>query len=125
MPVQLEWHPSLPVLISTYTGNISQDDYQSMYKRRQAMLQEGPAQVILLANTQQMDAFPDAHKTRRGENIVFHKKVYKTFVVFKPDLHRSLRRAITETEVYDLPIAFFRDEDSALAEAETLSQQLG
>jgi hypothetical protein len=124
MPVQLEWHPSLPVLVATYSGVLSQDEYQSMNKKRQAMLQAGPRQVILVANTQEMEAFPDSPKVRRGENIVTNDKVYKTLIVFKPDLYRSVMHAIRDTAEFDLPVAFFRDEDAALARAESLSGQL-
>lgn len=125
MPVQLEWHPTLPILIATYSGVLSPDDYQTMYKRRQAMLQEGPSHIIFLVNLQQMESLSEIAKIRRGDNVIYHNKVYKTLVVVKPDLYRSLRRAITDTAGYDLPVVFFRDTDTALAQAETLSQGLG
>ncbi len=41
MPVELTWHSLLPILIATYSGLLSSQEYSQMFEQRQGMLEAG------------------------------------------------------------------------------------
>jgi hypothetical protein len=118
MAVQLEWHKSLPVLQATYVGALSANDYRAMCRRRSELLNTGPEQVVLLANMQQMEGFPDSAAVERHENILLDERVYRTLIVIPEDLYSKL--APTVLSDIRLPVHFFSNIDRALDMAETL-----
>ena len=117
MPVELQWHPALPVLVATYSGMLSAKEYYAMCDRRLKMLLDGPEQVILVADTQPMEGFRDALAVDLRENILLHDKVYCTLIVLAEDLHHKLARAMLSDRY---PVQFFPDSSAALDFAETL-----
>lgn len=122
MPVNLEWHSSLPVLQTTYKGVLSANEYSTMSRRRLEMLEEVPSAVILLVDAQALEGFPDATNVKRGENALLHDHVFRTLVVMPEDLYRRLSRVIAPEN--SLPVRFYASLDRALDAAETLSTNL-
>jgi hypothetical protein len=118
-------HPTLPVLIATYKGVITPGDYRTMCDRRRAMLEAGPDQVILLADTREMQPFREDAATVPCENGVIHRKVYRTVIVLHERLYRTLIRAIADTSDQDTVVSFYRDREDAIRRAEQLAAQLG
>jgi hypothetical protein len=125
MPVELEWHPSLPVLVATYKGTLSAKEYDKMCDERAKMLKAGPSQVILFADTRQMQAFPDAEIAVQRESVMRHGKVVRTLVVLDDRLYRRIRRSLLDDKADGFPVSFYADPDQALVDAQTLAQQLG
>ncbi len=125
MPVELQWHPTLPVLIATYRGVITPGDYRTMCDRRRAMLEAGPDQVILLADTREMEAFREDVAAIPCENGATRRKVYRTMIVLHERLFRTLIRAIDDTSDQDSLVSFYRDREDAIRRAEQLADQLG
>jgi hypothetical protein len=125
MPVDLQWHPTLPVLIATYRGVITPGDYRTMCDRRRAMLEAGPEQVILLADTREMEALREDIAAMPCENTVARRKVYRTLIVLHERLYRTLIRAIADTSDQDTLVSFYRDREDAIRRAERLAAQLG
>ena len=58
MPVTVEWHPTLPVLVTVYQDLLSAADYGTMRAQQRAALAESPKRVVLLADVQQLTGFP-------------------------------------------------------------------
>ena len=124
MPVDLEWHPSLPVLVATYKGTLSAKEYDKMCEERAKMLKSGPSQVILFADTRQMQAFPDAEIAQRRESVMRHRKVVRTLVVLEDTLYRRVQRSLIDDQDDGFPVSFYSDADQALVEAQALAQHL-
>ena len=124
MPVELQWHPTLPVLIATYRGVITSGNYQAMRDQRRAMLDAGPDQVILLVDLRQMEALRNGEKTVPYKNDVVLRKVYRTLIVLREPLYRTLARAIADTAGQDHPVSFYRSLEDAIRRAEQLAAQL-
>ncbi len=120
MPVELTWHPSLPVLIATYTGLLSSQEYRQMFDQRQDMLEAGPEKVILLADLRGLEGFPAASAVDLCRNILMQAKVRCVLVVIPDDLYRSVSRAILDPARQGLRAYVFSNFDQALACAETL-----
>ncbi len=124
MPVDLEWHPSLPVLVVTYKGSLTAKEYDKMCDERTKMLKSGPSQVILFADTRQMQAFPDAESAVLRESVIRHAKVIRTLVVLEDKLYRRIKRSLLDDKEDGYPVSFYSDADLALIDAQTLVQQL-
>jgi hypothetical protein len=122
MPVNLEWHSSLPILQTTYTGVLSANEYSAMYRRRLEMLEEAPSPVILLVDAQGLESFPDATNVKRSENVLLHDNVFRTLVVMPEGLYDRLSRTIAPEN--SLPVRFYASLDRALDAAETLTTHL-
>lgn len=114
MPVTLQWHPSSPVLHAIYSGILSSDEYYSMCDDRLEMLESGPEQAILLANTQQFEGFPAATTIEFGENVLTHERIYCTLIVLENSLYNNLSRTMV-AEAQNQHVYFFQDADAALA----------
>ena len=125
MPVELRWHPSLPVLLATYTGSISIKEYYKMCDERQAMLRKGPQQAILLVDVQHLAEFPDLEPSQRGENILLNEKIARTLIVLDGGFFRRLSRSIVPDAGRGYPVRLFGDVEEALAEAKALAGRLG
>ncbi len=96
-----------------------------MCDQRQQFLDAATLPVILLADAYELEAVSDAAtSTAPCENVVTHKNIYRTLIVLKPSLFRSLRGAIEAMEPLDLPVQFFADSKVALVRAEELCQSL-
>jgi hypothetical protein len=119
MPVSLEWHPSLPVLQATYKGILSVSEYRAMCRQRSDMLEEGPEQIVLVVDTQQMEGFPDAGTEARGEDVLLYDRVYRTLIVLPEDLYRRVSRTIVTDD--SLPVWFYSTIDQAHDAAEGLT----
>ncbi|MBN1201754.1 MAG: hypothetical protein JXJ20_07865 [Anaerolineae bacterium] len=124
MPVNLEWHPSLPILLATYSGVLSTDEYYMMSEQRQTMLNNGPDQIILVADMRQMESFPDSLEIDLCENVLTHEKIHRVLIVSMNGLYSILRNAVAATEGRDLRVLFFHDLEEVLNTAEKLAQQL-
>lgn len=124
MPVDLEWHSSLPVLIATYRGTLSAKDYDKMCDERSKMLKGAPSHVILVADTRQMQSFPEAEAAERRESVMLHAKITHTLVVLNMGLYQRLSRSIIADQDYSFPVSFFSDADRALVEAQILARRL-
>jgi hypothetical protein len=122
MSVHLEWHTSLPVLQATYQGALSANDYRAMCRRRSELLNTGPEQIVLVANMQEMEGFPDSATVERHENILLDDRVYRTLIVIPEDLYSKLSRTVLSDS--RLPVHFFSNIDRALDMAETLITSL-
>jgi hypothetical protein len=122
MAVHLEWHTSLPVLQATYQGALSANEYRAMVRRRSELLSRGPDQIVLVANMQQMEGFPDSAVAERHGNILLDDRVYRTLIVIPEDLYTRLSRTVLSDS--RLPVHFFPDIDRALDMAETLVTSL-
>lgn len=125
MPVELRWHPSLPVLLATYTGSISIKEYYKMCEERLTMLRKGPDRAILLADVQRLDGFPDLEPSQRGDNILLHEKIARTLIVLDSGFFRRLSRSIVPDPEGGYPVRLFGNVEEALAEAQTLARQSG
>lgn len=125
MPVALEWHPELPVLLATYTGDLSPTDYRAMLDQRLRMLADGPDHIILLADTRQLTAFPESGSGQLGENILIHDKVAHAFVVLQGEYYRRLFRAMRTDLTRHYAVYFFDSVDQALSAAQTQSGTSG
>jgi hypothetical protein len=119
MPVSLEWHPLLPVLQATYKGILSANEYHAMCRQRSDMLKEGPGQIVLVVDAQQMEGFPDADTAKRGEVVLLHDRVSRTLIVLPEDLYRRVSRTIVTDE--NLPVWFYSTIDRARDVAERLT----
>jgi hypothetical protein len=122
MPVRLEWHTSLPVLQATYNGILSAKEYYAMCRQRSDMLDRGPEQIVLVVDAQRIENFPDAATVERGENVLWHPKVYRTLIALPEDLYLRLARAVIADN--ELPVHFYPGIDRALDAAETLTARL-
>ena len=120
MAVHLEWHTSLPILQATYQGALSANEYRAMCRQRSELLKKGPEQIVLVANMQQMEGFPDAAAVERRENILWDDRVHRTLIVIPEDLYSRLSRTVlSDTR---LPVHFFPNIDRALDMAEMLTR---
>lgn len=124
MPVDLEWHPSLPMLVATYKGTLSAKEYDKMCEERAKMLKSAPSQVILVADTRQMQAFPDAEIAERRESVMRHGKIVRTLIVLNDGLYRRVQRSLIADKDYAFPVSFYADADHAMTEAQALAQRL-
>lgn len=120
MPVQISWHPTLPVLIATYSGLLLSREHREMVKGRKQLLDGVPGKVYLLADTRQLEGVEDIYTLAAQENIFKHRRIHRTLIVLKPSVYRSNLVAIRDTFTLDLPVLFFADFDEAI----TYIQQL-
>ncbi|WP_119067430.1 hypothetical protein [Aggregatilinea lenta] len=96
-----------------------------MCDRRQEMLDAADRQVILVADAHELERVSEAAApVALCDNGAQHPNVYRTVIVLKPGLFRSLRGAIEAMEPHNLPIQFFSDSNAALTYAEKLCQSL-
>jgi hypothetical protein len=120
MPVELTWRISWPVLIATYSGLLSSQEYNQMFDQRQAMLEAGPERAILLTDLRGLEGFPGARAVDLDQNILTHVKIRCVLVVVPDDLYRRVSRAILDSSHPGLRAYLFPDFNQAIACAETL-----
>jgi hypothetical protein len=118
MPVALEWHPSLPVLLATYSGDLSPKDYKAMLDQRRRMIADGPEEIILVADARDFSGFSEAD-IKLGENILGHDKVAHAFVILHEEAHLNLHRTFRKDLTQDYRVYFFDGVDQALTAAQT------
>ncbi len=118
MPVALEWHPDMPVLLTTYSGDLSPKDYKAMLDQRRRMIADGPEHIILVADTRLFSGFSDAD-VQLGENILRHNKVAHAFVILQGELYDHLARTIRSDLTRNYAVYFFDGVDQALTAAQT------
>jgi hypothetical protein len=124
MPVDLQWHASLPILVSTYVGVLSAREYSAMCDQRLEWLESGPDQIILLADTQQLEAFTDSRTVKTRSSILSHPKVRYGLIVLGEDFYRRLARAFLDAR-YDYMVRLYPDMDRALDQGEALVAGFG
>ena len=122
MPVELQWHSKLPVLIATYTGTLTSKAYRAMVNKRRKMLAEGPDHVALLVDTRQLENVHDATSFKRDNAHLFDERVAGTFVVMPEDLYRRVKRALDANTQQHYPVQFFGNFDAALAAISTVTK---
>ena len=120
MPINIEWHSNLPVLIVSYSGIVTAGEFRQLEQQRNAMLSERSEPVMLLADMREMERLADALAIQSSEPSFQYPNVSYILVVLSPRLYRVLLRAIEDTAEYDYPVRFFMEVDAALAAAETL-----
>ncbi|MBI5957702.1 MAG: hypothetical protein HY866_03135 [Chloroflexi bacterium] len=116
MPVELQWHASLPVLMATYRGTLSAKDYEKMCDERLKMLRNGPDQVVFVADTRDLLAFADAEAAARRESIFLHEKIVHTLLILQEDVYHRLVRSFMNDASTPYPVSFATDIDQALVE---------
>ncbi|MBN2304830.1 MAG: hypothetical protein JXQ72_10155 [Anaerolineae bacterium] len=121
MPIELEWHKSLPVLLATYTGTITLEDYRAACARCAEMLNDGPEGAIVVANVQAFEGFPAAHTATLKSGTLAHPKVQHLLVVFDSARYRKFARSTSEQLDRYFPVYIFGDTNDALTAAQTLS----
>lgn len=115
MPVELQWHSKLPVLMAEYSGTLTSKVYYAMCDKRRKMLDNGPDLVVIIANMQQLENVRDAESFERNDDDLFDGRVASTLVVLPNDLYRRVIRALDVNNQSHFPVQFFGDMDSALA----------
>lgn len=123
MPVKLEWDPTLPVLWAVFSGMLSGDEYYGLCQERMALLDAGPEGAIVVADTRQMERFPDSLVVQRCSSAINHAHVSHLLIVLREDLYRTLRRGIEATAPYGFAVQFFTDPGAALQHARALVGQ--
>jgi hypothetical protein len=122
MPVEVQWHASLPILMTTFDGDISVDDFFAMRDRRQSMLGEGPDRVIVVADTQQMADFTAAHGLDVQDTVFDHDQVAFLLVVVETSFFERIARMLAtgEQQGFPFPVQVYPSLDDALLGAESL-----
>ena len=118
MPVTLEWHTTLPVLIATYQGHLTAAAYRALRDQQRALLADGPDEVVLLADMRQFESFPDAGTIAPGDTLLAHPQIIGAVIVLDAEWYDRLARAILPADE-TRRVSFFEDFDAALAHAET------
>ena len=118
MPVTVEWHPTLPVLITVYQDILSAADYGTMRAQQRAALAKSPKRVVLLADVQQLTGFPAAGTLDLGDSLLAHPQVRGAVVVLDDGLYNRLARPRLANDGLSDQVCFFKDYDAALNQAE-------
>jgi len=122
MPIELVWHPTLPVLIATYSGDLNANDHRAMTRKRAAMIAKADQPVVLLADVRALGSFEDATKVAAGEHVLRHANVICTLVVLGEEVYHRWSRAILSAETR-YHVLLFPTMDQALAAADVLLAQ--
>lgn len=120
MPFDIQWHADLPVLVVTYQGKLTLKEYQKLIAQRAAMLNDGPAQVVILADMQDFESFPDAEQLTETENATAYDNVRSLVVVLPQDMYKRISHASTRDLDRDFALYFFGNRDQALEAAGAL-----
>ncbi len=118
MPVQLEWHSTMPVLQVTCTGTLSANDYYALNRRRSELLKTQEGDALLLVDLQQLAGFPDAAVVERGESALRDNRIQHILAVLPDDLYRRVARTVIQNSA--LRVLLFPTITAALDAAETL-----
>lgn len=113
MPVELTWQPDRSILVAVYKGTLYPDEQRAMLSQRRELLAERGEPVVLIADTRELESIADSHAilkhTRQAHDAIRH-----TYVILKPHLFRTLRRAIDETPHQLMSRTFVADQETAL-----------
>ena len=120
MSVKMEWHPKLPVLILSFTGELTARDYGKMCTEREKMLAQGPEHVVILADACQFEGFSDAHGMDLMSAVLAHEKVGYVLVVLDEVVYNKLARSFSTAPETNLPVRLFTNIDTALETAHNL-----
>jgi hypothetical protein len=121
MPVDVQWHPTWPVLIITYTGVVTAAEYAALNEQRRRMVDHGPEAILVIADLYAFQALSDTDVFPPGESVLRHSQVRHTLVVLPADLHARLAGAIrSPSPPPRYAVSLYPDLTSALAQAETL-----
>lgn len=123
MPVQLTWHPTLPVLIATYSGILLNREHREMVKGRQQMLDSAAGKVIMIADTREFEFVENVQALIAQENVFKHRHLRRTLIVLKPSVYHSNQIAIRDTFALDVPVLFFSNFDAAMRYAEEAASE--
>ena len=118
MPVTVEWHTTLPVLVMVYQNILPAADYCTMRVQQRAALAESPKRVVLLADMQQLMRFPDVSALDLGDSLLAHPQVMGAVVVLDDGLYDRLVCARLSTNSLSNKVSFFKDCDAALNQVE-------
>lgn len=119
MPITLDWHSSLPVIVATYSGDVTARDRAAMCKRRRQMLGERNDRVVLVVDTQAMDSYAGANGSL-VDDVLLDERVAHVLIVLKRELYRNLSRNFRHAPRQAHHAAFFGSLEAALREAESL-----
>ena len=119
MPIELAWHPALPILTATYSGDLTATEHRAMSRNRAALLAKTEHPVIFLADVRGLGSFEDAAKVAAGEHVLRHANVLCTLIVLNEDMYHRWSRAILSTETR-YHVLLFPTMDEALSAAESL-----
>lgn len=120
MPITLDWHPSLPVILAAYSGEITADDFATMCAQRRQMLDERGGPVVLVADTREMSAIANG-RASHCDDVLLDERVARVLIVLKRDLYRTLSRNFRHAPRRAHHAAFFDSLEAALREAESLA----
>ncbi|HEX3050803.1 MAG TPA: hypothetical protein VHP83_09135 [Aggregatilineaceae bacterium] len=120
MPIQIEWKHKLPILVIEYSGNLTSKEYYDMCAKRQKLLDEGPEQVVVVADTQDLEGFPENKIIELCETIINHPHLSVLLVVLRKNLYQNLSRSMLGKTETLWRVNFFADAEAALNEAERL-----
>jgi len=123
MPIQIEWKHKLPILVLDYSGNLTPKEYYDMCAKRQKMLDEGPEQVVLVADTQNLEGFPENKIVEICETILNHPRVNTLMVVLRKNLYQNLSRSMLGSAEMFWRVNFFAEVDAAFDEAKRVAAQ--
>lgn len=119
MPVQIEWHPAMPVLIATYSGILTPEEYRAMLTRRTALLAEGEAQVVMVADVAELEAFAGVEKVR-WRTVLADQKVMHVVLVLPSRLMAMVEQNQTADDARSHRVEFCATTEAALALAAKL-----
>ena len=120
MPITLDWHPSLPVIIAAYSGSITASDFAAMCERRRQMLDERGGQVVLVADMQAMDSFANG-AVSHCDDVLQDDRIARVLIVLKRDLYRNLSRNFRHAPRRAYRAGFYDSLEAALRAAESLA----
>jgi hypothetical protein len=120
MPITLDWHPSLPVIIAAYSGTITADDFAAMCERRHQMLDERGGRVVLVVDVRAMDSLTNGAMSP-CHDILQDERVARVLIVLKRDLYRHLLRNFRHAPRRAYRAGFYDSLEAALCEAESLA----
>ena len=89
-----------------------------MCDQRQALLDEGPEAVIVLADVRALREFPDAETLELCDTALAHPRVVGAVIVLDADFYPRLASAILSVGGAPHRVDVFKDFDAALSQAE-------
>ncbi len=121
MPFDMQWHTNLSsVLVVTYQGKLTLKEYRDLVQQRAAMIKDGPGDVVVLADMQDFDSFPDAAQLTQVENVSAYDKVRSLVVVLPENMYKRISHVSAQDLDRHFAVYFFGSRDQALEAADHL-----
>ncbi len=119
MPVQLEWLADHPVIMLTYSGVLTAQEYRAMLGKRATMLGKGGDSLIVVADVTRFEAFT-APEQARGPGVLAHPRVKRLVLVLPPRLYQMVARTTAQPANPDHRVLFCRSVEQALGLIQSL-----